>query len=342
MDANTPPTTILDDTRAFLRRFVAFTSEDHELALALWVLHTHTFDAAYCTPYIYVASAEKQSGKTRTIETAALLAHNPQQASSVTASTLYRVIESQSPTLFIDEVDAIFYGSSNEDLRNILNSGYKQGGQVARTVPAGPDDETGGVRFFNTFSPKLLAGIDNGQVPDTIADRCLRLDLKRKKADQQVERLIYRKVQPDADALKKRIQDWAVDTMDKLMETEPNIIEELSDRAFEIAEPLLAIAMQFKGMMKPSREALTRLLVTRKAPDSPGVAVLRAAKELAEATGHDKIASGVLAEKLDMHPKRVGILLAKYDIEPRTVRFGSDTRKGYFVRDFADAWGRYL
>src|SRR5579859_3080083 len=49
---------VLDATARFLRRYVVL--GDAELtAAALWVVHTHTFDAAEATPYLAINSAEK-------------------------------------------------------------------------------------------------------------------------------------------------------------------------------------------------------------------------------------------------------------------------------------------
>lgn len=334
--------TVLDDIRAFLRRFVAFTNEDHELVLALWVLHTWTFDAAYSTPYIYVSSAEKQSGKTRLIETLTYVARRPDMAANQSIASMFRSIESTRPTLFMDEVDALWSGAANEELRGMLNSGYHHKGTIKRTVAVAPDSEDDGVRYFSTFCPKLLAGIDNGHMPDTIADRCIPVVLKRKKGDVVVERLQARKIEPEAAELAKRIEEWAEASMDAIMATEPAVIEEISDRAFDIAEPLLQVAMQFRGMMKPAREALTRLLTRESAPLSLQAQVLQKAKEIMEETGNDKLASATLASAMELSAKRLGILLAPYGITPRTIRLGANTVKGYHRRDFQDSWERYL
>lgn len=336
-------TSPLPAIRDFMRRFIAFTDEDHATVLALWILHTYSIEAAYTTPYIYITSAEKQSGKTRVIETCNVLAHNPVTAAQVSASSLFRIIEASRPSLFIDEVDAIFSGSANEDLRNILNSGYKSNGSVMRTVSqfADADDPTGGVKHFSTFCPKLLAGIDNGAMPDTIADRCIRIVLKRKKADQTVERFMARKVEAEAETLKATIQEWMRANMDKLAAAEPTPIDTLGDRAWDIAEPLVAIAERC-GEGKEARAALANLLAPVKASLSPQAKALKAARDILNETGADKVASATLAEACDVNTKRLGVLLAPYGITPRTIRLGSNTIKGYHKADFTDAWERYL
>ena len=67
---------LLDDLVAFIRRYVVATDAQVE-AIALWLMHTHTIDAADATPYLSITSAEKRSGKTRLLETLELLAARP-------------------------------------------------------------------------------------------------------------------------------------------------------------------------------------------------------------------------------------------------------------------------
>jgi 5S rRNA maturation endonuclease (ribonuclease M5) len=67
---------LLDDISAYIRRFVSL-SESQVRVAAVWVVHTHTFDAADSTPYLAITSAEKQSGKTRLLEVLQTLVANP-------------------------------------------------------------------------------------------------------------------------------------------------------------------------------------------------------------------------------------------------------------------------
>ena len=50
-----------------VRRYLVLTKPQLD-AITLWVAHTHAFEAAECTPYISINSAEKQSGKTRLLD----------------------------------------------------------------------------------------------------------------------------------------------------------------------------------------------------------------------------------------------------------------------------------
>lgn len=335
----------LESIESFLRRFVIFSDDAHARVLSLWILHTWTFDAAYATPYIYVNSAEPQSGKTRVMETVGLLARRPMMSSNVSTAALFSMIGASAPAVFIDEVDTVFSGAKNEELRGVLNSGYKQGGTVTRFT--GQLDENGErvISHFPTFCPKMLAGIDNGEMPDTLRDRCILIDLKRKKTDQEVERFIPRKVEPQADELRKQVEQWAAANADRLYDIpDPAMIDGISDRSFEICEPLLILAAACGAKyVKPTREMLHHLMTGKVPQQSVGVRTLIAAREIMAESDSDRISSAVLSAHMNVTPKKLGVILAAYGITPSTVRFSSGDRgKGYHVADFEDAWQRYL
>ncbi|MGE4403834.1 MAG: hypothetical protein AB7F61_19520 [Desulfobulbus sp.] len=73
----------------------------------------------------------------------------------------------------------------NEELRGIINSGHtRESAYVIRTVG---DSFT--PAKFNTWGAKALAGI--GHVADTIMDRAVILELRRKLPNEEVDRLRY-------------------------------------------------------------------------------------------------------------------------------------------------------
>ena len=53
---------------SFIDRFIVLRVRHQAIALALWVVHTHAFDAADSTPYPLITSPEKRSGKSRLLE----------------------------------------------------------------------------------------------------------------------------------------------------------------------------------------------------------------------------------------------------------------------------------
>jgi hypothetical protein len=147
----------LDSLAGFVRRFV-FLSDAQTVAVTLWVVHTHAFEAADTTPYLAITSAEKQCGETRLLEVLNLLANSPWFTGRVTAAVLTRKIDTEQPTLLLDESDAAFNGPKEyaEALRGVLNTGHRRGGQASCCVGQGANLT---YRDFSTFCPKAIAGI---------------------------------------------------------------------------------------------------------------------------------------------------------------------------------------
>ena len=63
-----PGWSVLDVTAAFLRRYVVFPTTAAVDAVTLWVAFTHTIEAFDTSPRLNLMSAEKRSGKSRTLE----------------------------------------------------------------------------------------------------------------------------------------------------------------------------------------------------------------------------------------------------------------------------------
>ena len=348
-----PTANLLWEVEQWLCRHVVFPSEHHVTTLALWTLHTWCFDRFAATPYLNVCSPVKRSGKSRTLETLELLCRSPLKASSITEAALFQAVEARRPTLLIDEVDTLFSSRSEraELLRGVLNDGYREGGKVLRGSQDGEPVE------FATFCPKALSGINTGRMPDTITDRAITISLKRKMRGEPVRRLRRRDVDQDAGALAERFADWAAEHGEQLGDwrlAEP--ILEISDRAEEVWEPLLAIA-ELAGDDWPNRArgAAVALSGVDAGSEDHGELLLTALRGLFDAD--EALFSKDICEKLNadtelpfhdyrkgagINPSRLGRMLRPYEIQSKTVRRDSETAKGYQREQFEDAWSRYV
>ncbi len=192
---------VLADVEAFIRRYVVVT-DAQATALVLFVAHTHAIDAAEATGYIAVTSAEKRSGKTRLLEVLELLVRAAVRASNLSDAVLFRLLAESTRTLLLDETDAVFAPKSNrEELRGLLNAGYRRGSPAWRMVGEGSKMRA---ESFEAFGPKVLAGI--GGLPDTIADRAFPIRLKRKAAGEGVERFRLREAAALAAPLRAELE----------------------------------------------------------------------------------------------------------------------------------------
>jgi Protein of unknown function (DUF3631) len=93
---------------------------------------------------------------------------------------------------------------------------------------------------FPVFCPKALAGI--GELPDTIADRSIRIRLERKTRGETIERFRRHELEAEAKLLRKRLARWLKPHHEELRLARPTLPEVLDDRAQDIWEPLFAIA----------------------------------------------------------------------------------------------------
>jgi Protein of unknown function (DUF3631) len=355
---------ILDDVDTFIHRFVAM-SDAQVTVLSLWTVHTHCIAAADSTAYMAVNSAEKESGKTRLEEVEDLLVANSWFTGRVTAACLTRKIDSQKPTLLLDESDTAFASGEEyaEALRGVLNTGHRRGGKTSCCVGTGANI---GFKDFATFCPKMIAGLK--RLPDTVASRSVPIHLERRKPEVQIERFRRRRVEPEASQLRGRIATWSKSQIKRLREIEPELPEELSDRQADGVEPLLAIAeLVGHGWPEKARKALVDLCKSVDAEDSSlGVCLLRDIADIFVAENTDRVSSKTMVEKLvaietspwaelpknhkPLTQNSLATMLKKYRdhdgnriaIASRSIRVGGGTPKGYYRKFFLEAWSRYV
>jgi len=345
---------ILNSLLQFVRRFVSLT-EAQVRVVALWTAHTFLFEAFDCTPYLSLSSAEKQSGKTRLLEILETLVDEPWLTGRVTPAVLTRKIDAVKPTLLLDESDTAFGGEKEyaEALRGVLNSGYRRGGRASCCVGQGANTS---YKDFETFCAKAIAGI--GKLPDTVADRSIPIRLKRARRG-EVERFRKRDADREASEIKARLAEWCGSNLERLRAARPEIPVELSDRQADCCEPLLAIA-DFAGSEWPqaARHSLVELCAEAQAGDqSVGVRLLCDIRQIFDERGTDRISSADLVGALNeietspwsewSHGKpltapKLARMLARYEIAPGTIRVESRTPKGYYRKDFEDAFARYI
>jgi Protein of unknown function (DUF3631) len=373
--AGEPPTTVrlesgdvaalLDDTYKFIRRFVVC-SEAGRAVGALWVAHTHAFDAADYTPRLSIRSAEAESGKTRYLEVLKLVVRAAQPAVNISDAALFRVVEARCPTVLHDEIDAVFgpKARDREDMRGMLNAGFERGATVPRCVGEGSRQE---VHDFAVFAPVAVAGLH--KLPHTLETRSIVVRMKPRTADEKIERLRKRKIKDEAALLRARWEAWAEAHVEVLTGAEPNLPDELSDRAQDIWEPLFAIAdLAGDEWAKRARAAAVELYAARdQDDDSIGRRLLADIRAVFDDPDRDDpvddekgqaITSGNLAAALaaiegglwaewgkDDKPvtaTKVARMLRPFGIGPDQYKVAGRKIRGYLRSDFHDAWRRHL
>ncbi|WP_344922651.1 DUF3631 domain-containing protein, partial [Plantactinospora mayteni] len=203
-----------------------------------WYAHTHAAEHFYVTPRLILDSAEPGSGKTRVLEVAQFLVRSAEMTLSATTAALFRLVSDGPVTILFDEVGAIFNpakGGNTEDLRAMLNAGYKRSATIPRCVG---DARAMKVERFKVYAPVALAGIA-GHMPDTITTRAITFHMRRRAPGETVEPFKERVVERQATPLRDKLATWVASVGNQVGDAEPEMPEGVTDRAAEIWEPLL-------------------------------------------------------------------------------------------------------
>lgn len=135
------------------------------------------------TPRIAFLSAEPASGKSRALEITETLVPHPVTAVNVSPAYLFRKIgNDEGATILFDEIDTVFgpKAKENEEIRGLLNAGYRRGAVAGRCVVRGRTIET---EEIPAYSAVALAGL--GWLPDTILSRSVIVRMRRRHAGNQ-------------------------------------------------------------------------------------------------------------------------------------------------------------
>lgn len=345
---------LLDDLHHHLGRFVAFPTQAAQAAVALWILHAHLIDHFETTPRLALLSPEPGSGKTRTLEVLEGLVPRPMFNFSATPATIFRSLAKESRTLLFDEVDAVFTkrgkdGDAHEDLRALLNAGYRRGATIPRCE--GPRHD---VQEFPAFAALVMAGL--GDLPNTIMDRSIILRMRRRAPTERVEQYRIRRQAPEAHGLRDRAAAWATTIDPAIGEAWPDMPPGVEDRAAELWEPLLAIADAVGDHWpQTARTACVELLeVAQEREVSLGIRLLADLRTVfAE---RDVMSTADVLESLsamdeapwgDLYGKGLGTrtlarMLKGYGISSTKVKIHGTALQGYRREALWDAWQRYL
>jgi hypothetical protein len=315
------------------------------------------------TGYLFVVSAEQESGKTRLLEVLRELVLSALFTMNISDAALYRAIDSLKPTLFMDEIDAVFNPKARErgvaaEKSALLNGGYRRGERVYRM--GGANRTT--LEAFEVFCPKALAGL--GSLPPTLASRCFRIELKRRRVDEPVEDFYPAELAEETAAMRAQLEAWAETAIDELQDARPARIDELRDRTNEVWRPLLAIAELAGGVWAArARHAATHLASGERDDETTvGVLLLADIRIVFAELDEERLATARLITELckleespwaewwltkegdpsRAAPRRLAQLLRPFRIRATNIRAEDTVKRGYKVEDFRDAWERFL
>jgi hypothetical protein len=342
---------VLDESMAFLKRFVHFRHDAYAIVATVWAASTWALAANRIAGRLAVLGAEPGCGKTHTLEMLAHLVDKPRMELDPTGPTVATVIALEQPTIMIDETDTIFgkSGSNNAkvQLRAILNSGYKRGATLTRK--SGKSYES-----IPVFGHVAFGGM--GNLPDTLMSRSFAIRMeKRKPTDPAIEAYRPRIHEAVGKATGAAMGEWVKSKLVYLVNAWPEVPDGLVNRAEEIALPLLAIADAAGGHWPAdTRDAIRRVLLdeSNSVGPSPADTLLTDIRDVwpPDRTRISTQELTFLLFQVESSPWRLvwdpiaasrelAALLATKGVSPRKVDLGGGKKlQGYRKEDFALAW----
>ena len=344
------PAVLFDEMAEIILRYVVLEKEQADAAV-LWVAHTYLFECFDVSPLAIIDAPEKECAKTLYQGVLGRMSHCPLPASNASASALFRSVAMWKPTILFDEADTFF--KEKPELHGMVNAGYKRGGFVLRSEAAGNSFEP---KMFSVYCPKSIAGIALVKhLPDSTMSRGIVFNMRRKLRHETVERL--RHADPSMfPTIASKLVRFAGDYAEQVCTFRPVLPDELSDRAQDNWEPLLAIAA-CAGPAWVARATVAALKLSGETAASTGNELLADIQKVLAGLKTARIRSVDLIDALcadaeaawatynngrPLTPRQLSQQLSVYGISPKTVRHGRETPKGYEAAQFEDAFARYL
>lgn len=347
------PATVLDEVVTVLQRYIVMSPEQAD-AVALWIMLTWLIKDVEVAPILIINAPEKACGKSQLLTIVGYFVARPLSAANSTASFLFRAITSWNPTMLVDEADTFI--RENDELKGLVNAGHTRANAfVGRTVSVGDGHEP---VLFDVWGAKAFAGISlEHHFPDATLSRGIVINLRRKQAHEKVERLRYAP-KDMFKAIAAKLARFAEDYAQQVRGARMALPDELSDRAQDNWEPLLAIA-SCAGPAWVSRATDAALKLSCDSISAPSTSneLLADIQQVFEYKQVHKISTIDLIAALlkddekswstynrgkPLSPRQLAQKLAVYGIKSKTVRHGNATPKGYELEQFQDAFARYL
>lgn len=337
---------LLSEITSTIQRFI-FCSIETAHAATLWIAMTWVIDIVRVAPLAVITAPEKRCGKSQLLAIFGKLVKKPISVSNITPAALFRTIDAKKPTLLIDEADTFML--NNDELRGVINSGHTR--DSAYTIRLVGTEHT--PTIFNVWGAKAIAGI--GNLSDTIMDRAIRLELRRKLVHENVEKI------RDAEAdlfitLKSKLVRFAQDYFEHISKSKPIFPDELNDRAQDNWEPLFAIAdlagVEWGVFARSAAIKLSNIMQEESVSMELLTDIQQIIIKYKDRITTEDLLSELCSDKekrwstyergLPINARQLSKLLKLFKIYSNTIRIGQTTKKGYTKDQFSDVFNRYL
>lgn len=348
---------VLNEMAAFIRRYLV--CDDHQLTLlTLWSACTHCYNYFRTAPYLHVHSPQPHCGKSLCLNLLADLSDADVVFTGILAAPLLdrllqdRSLEEKSSDalrrmpVLIDDYQHSFSPSERQPLVCLLASGLESNCFFAW-----------GEMEYSLFSPKALAG--NSPLPRSLAARCIPIVLRRPRPTEKFDRYAEENTGRSAETLRARLKNWLKQASSALAQTAKDFPTDLpptlSPGQSKSAAPLVHIA-DVAGGVWPKKVRAAIVASFDLAEANPELQILFDLRSIFhEYNDPEYLATADLLSQLrtlESRPwsgwtsksgRRLAGLLRPFGIASHRLHLTQeDDFMGYLLKDFQDAWERYL
>jgi hypothetical protein len=241
---------LLDEISAAIRAHIVLTQEQAD-TVALYSVYSHAYGVFKVAPRLGVRAPTRECGKSELLLRVQRFVPRPLSTENLTGPVLFRLIEDQHPTLFVDELDNLLSDSKSE-LLGLFNSGYAKNGKAYRLVAVGDNHE---LHQFSTFCPLVYGMI--GKPTDSFNSRSIPIEMRRA-TPAEWRKLLSLEDGEEEDlrlqTMGRKAARWMTDNLDRLKAAQPNM-GSMTNRPATNWRPLFAVAEVVGGEWKARARA---------------------------------------------------------------------------------------
>lgn len=342
---------LAEEVRERIARHVVFAERSDVDAAVLWLIGSYLMDTWRLWPKLLISSPTKRCGKSTLLECIEAFACRPMVCANISPAALFRSLDKWHPTLIVDEADRFL--ASNPELNGILNAGHlRRTAFVNRCVEIGGQQD---VARFSVWGAQVIAGI--GDQADTLTDRSVVIELRRRLQGEAVERLpvdLFDRMRP----IRQRLMRWTADNAETIALSDAEPPECGDDRRRDNWTPLARIAEALGGPW-PDRAMVAYAAAGRNDDDGAepaGVLLMTDMIEIFARRGAERLpAREMLAELLILEERpwsgwargrpitshQIARLLRPFGIKSKNMRIGGEQGKAYDRQELVATFSRY-
>jgi putative DNA primase/helicase len=197
-----------------IAKHIFMISEAGEVATVVWIFLAWLHDAIAAYSPILAFWGEPGQGKTTSLNLVAFLTPRPHREVQPGIS-LYQTIDSEHPTLIIDEGQDLF---RRKYLAAIINSSWQRGFPVYRKFGRGPRMP------FDVFCPKAVGLLTRNGLEPATAERMVLIEMQAPTpAEAKALEPFWNRDDAGLKELRMKLAKWAVDNAEALKDSRPEM-----------------------------------------------------------------------------------------------------------------------